>query len=110
MNAGSIETIETNIALELDTRTLQNRFDIRPNRLEALFFHDLDDGFAGDVSRSTSNHLRVGPADELVSQVTAAPRHSVDHRRPSDRVQAAFPRPRFAQDGVAASRGRAGSS
>ena len=58
---------------------------------------DVDDGFARDLSGLTSHDLRVGPADELVSQVTTAPgeheRRLVDRPAPvRSRVRAKPPR------------------
>ena len=76
--------LNLNIALELDACPLQDGFDVGPNRFEPFFAHDLDDGFARDIGGLTSHHLRVGPADELVAQVTAAAgqheRRLVDHQ------------------------------
>ena len=63
---------EFDIAFELDACPVQDGFDVRTNRFEPFFAHDLDDGFAGDVGGLTSYHLRIRPADELVSQVTGA--------------------------------------
>ena len=69
--------------LEFDARSVQDGFDIWTNRFEPFLAHNLDDGFARDIGRLTSHHLRIGPADELVPQITAAAgqheRRLVDH-------------------------------
>ena len=76
--------LNCDIAFELDACPVQDGFDVWTNRFEPFFSHDLDDGFARDIGGLTSDHLRIRPADELVSQVTAAAgqheRRLVDHQ------------------------------
>ena len=75
--------VDVYIAFELYAYPIQDGFDVRTNRFKPFLAQDLDDGVARDIGRSTRQHLRIRPADELVSQVPATAgqheRRLVDH-------------------------------
>src|SRR5215471_2955428 len=67
----------------LGALALQNSVDVRKDRVEPLLTNDLDNRLADQIGRATTEHLRIGFADEAISQIASAPyeheRSSVDN-------------------------------
>src|SRR5215467_9037072 len=67
----------------LGALALQNSVDVRKDRVEPLLTNDLDNRLADQIGRATTEHLRIGFADEAISQIAPAPyeheRSSVDN-------------------------------
>ena len=66
--AAKITSVSYSTCAPASTRSIYGRMVAKP-----LLAHDLDDRPSLNVARFSSEHLRVGTADEHVSQVAAAP-------------------------------------